>query len=193
MQPLATQIEAEATYLGDNIIKIDSLVNHRIDPRLMTPAGDSFVASLGAKGVSGVTKVLTAETSGIIPAYVTAQAYGVPVVFARKRKPVTMRDAWVAEALSRTGQGQVSLMVSKEYLGADDRVVIIDDFLGTGRTLLALTELVRSAGAVLCGIGCLIEKGFETHDPGLYALGVPVVSLVRVDLAGDTVRATALA
>ncbi len=188
MQTLLKRLRADAVYLGNNIVKVDGIVNHQVHPDTMNEAGEAFVRRFRQAGVERADKILTAETSGIVPAFGTANILQVPMVFARKRQPITMTSpALTADAPSRTGDGFVTLRVSPEYLRPGDRVLIVDDFLGTGRTLMALVQIVRNAGATLLGIGCLIEKAFEDHDPRLAELGIPIVSLVKCDLVDDKV------
>ena len=141
---------------------------------------------LQRRGVTGITKVVTAEVSGIGPALTTALALEVPMIYARKKRPVTMATTASgavlhAQAPSHTKGGVVDLLVSPEYLLADDRVLLIDDFLASGQTILALVELIQASGATLCGIGCVIEKEFEQGRELLAPLDVPVVTLAVVE------------
>ena len=130
----------------------------------------------------GPTKVLTAEISGIAPALMTAKYLDVPVVYARKHKPVTMPDTvYLTVAPSHTKGRMVELIVSPEYLANGERVLIIDDFLASGATIAGLVRLAQTAGATLVGIGALIEKTFEGGRDLLSYLDVPVEALVRID------------
>ena len=186
MQKLVERIREEAVYLGNGIIKVDGFINHQIDPQLTTEMGQAFVSQFEAAGVSGVTKIVTAEVSGIAPAVATGLVLGVPVVYARKKKPITMPAGFFsAEAPSRTKGNMVTLMLSPEYLSANDRVLLIDDFLATGLTVDALVSIVTQSGADLLGIGCVVEKTFETGRDRLEKLGVPVVSLAKIGLEGE--------
>jgi len=183
MLALVERIRAEGTHMGNGIIKVDGFVNHQIDPGLTTEMGRAFAAHFAGADVS---KVITAEVSGIAPALATAQALDVPLVYARKHRPITMPDGYyLAEAPSHTKGGIVQLMVSPQYLSSADRVLLIDDFLATGHTIHALVKLVQQSGATLAGIGCLIEKVFEGGREQLAELGVPIVSLAKIDLDGD--------
>ncbi|NIO40694.1 MAG: xanthine phosphoribosyltransferase, partial [Burkholderiales bacterium] len=131
-------------------------------------------------------KVLTAEISGIAPAVMTALAMDVPVVYARKTKPVTMTDpVYVEAAPSHTRGIDTFLMVSPEFLKPGDRVLIIDDFLASGQTIDALVRLVRHAGAELVGIGALVEKRFEGGRDRLDQLGVPIFALAVIESMRD--------
>jgi xanthine phosphoribosyltransferase len=188
MQALIERIEREAVHIGRGIIKVDGFVNHQIDPALTTQMGAEFARRFAGRGVDGVTKVITAEVSGIAPALATAQALGVPLVYARKHRPITMPDGFfLAEAPSHTKGGIVRLMISPQYLGAGDHVLLIDDFLATGETIRALIGLVQQSGATLCGIGCVIEKVFERGREQFASLSVPIVTLAKIDLDGDTI------
>jgi xanthine phosphoribosyltransferase len=188
MRALIERIEREAVHIGQGIIKVDGFVNHQIDPALTTQMGTEFARRFASSGVDGVTKVITAEVSGIAPALATAQALGVPLVYARKHRPITMPDGFfLAEAPSHTKGGIVRLMISPQYLGAGDRVLLIDDFLATGETIRALIGLVQQSGATLCGIGCVIEKVFERGREQFADLDVPIVTLAKIDLDGDAI------
>jgi xanthine phosphoribosyltransferase len=178
MEALKARILAEGQNLGRGILKVDSFVNHQVDPRLMLEAGKLFAARFADVGA---TKVLTAEISGIAPAVMTALALDVPVVYARKTKPVTMTEpVYVEAAPSHTRGVDTYLMVSPEFLNPGDRILIIDDFLASGQTIDALVRLVRHAGADLVGIGTLIEKRFEGGRERLTALRVPVEALAVI-------------
>jgi xanthine phosphoribosyltransferase len=187
MRALIERIQTEGTYIGNGIIKVDSFVNHQIDPSLTMAIGAEFAQRFRQAGVQTVTKVVTAEVSGIAPALSTAQALNVPMVYARKHRPITMPDGfYLSEAPSHTKGGVVQLMVSPEYLDARDQVLLIDDFLASGLTIAAIVDVVRQSGATLCGIGCVIEKVFEGGREHLSGLNVPIISLAKIDLDGDS-------
>ena len=194
MQKLVERIRAEGQHLGGGILKVDGFINHRLEPDLTLEMGKAFVEQFYAAGVTGVTKIVTAEVSGIAPALATGIALGVPVVYARKTRPVTMagvkgRDVYEAEAPSHTKGGVTKLIISPEYLREEDHVLLIDDFLASGKTLVALTDLIRQCGATLLGVGCVIEKSFEGGREALREVDVPVVTLAVVTkLEGDTVE-----
>ena len=183
MEELRERIRTDGRNLGRGILKVDSFINHQIDPILMDKVGHEMANRFAD---AGVNKVLTAEISGIAPALATGQALNVPVVYARKTRPVTMTGpVFVEVAPSHTKGRDVFLMVSTEFLGPDDRVLVIDDFLATGATISALVRLVRHAEAELVGIGTVVEKEFEGGRADLEALGVPVVSLAMVTDMSD--------
>ncbi|GAB4425159.1 MAG: xanthine phosphoribosyltransferase [Anaerolineae bacterium] len=184
MEALKERIRAEGQNLGRGILKVDSFLNHQVDPALMLAVGGALAAHFGALGI---TKVLTAEISGIAPALTTALALGVPVVYGRKTKPITMpEDIFVQTAPSHTKGKEVQLMVSPEFLGAADKVLIIDDFLATGHTIMALVRLARQAGAEVIGVGAVIEKSFEGGRAQLEAEGIRVRSLAVIERMTDS-------
>ncbi len=179
MQELKDRILREGRNLGQGILKVDSFLNHQIDPGLMTRLGQELARRLAH---TQPTKILTAETSGIAPALATAQALGIPVVFARKSPPLTMDYTIVKEtARSRTHAKLVELMVSTEYLTPQDRVLIVDDFLATAQTIIALARLTAKVNAELVGIGTVVEKSFELGRQNLRdVVHVPIVSLAVI-------------
>jgi len=186
MHELRERILREGKNLGNGILKVDSFINHQVDPVLMDACGREFARRFQDLGA---TKVLTAEISGIAPAVATAFHLRVPVVYARKVKPVTMPDqVFLTLTSSHTKGHQVELIVSPEYLAGGEKVLIIDDFLATGTTILGLVRLAQTAGAVVVGVGALIEKIFEGGREALAYLNVPVVSLVRIaSMKGDDI------
>lgn len=137
----------------------------------------------------GATKVLTAEISGIAPAIATALHLGLPVVYARKSKPITMPDqVFLTLAPSHTKGVMVELIISPEYLQSGERILIIDDFLATGSTIQGLVRLAQTAGSEIVGIGALIEKSFEGGRELLRPLGVPIESLACIQsMDGDKI------
>lgn len=182
-EPLKKRIAEEGQNLGDGILKVDPFINHQVDPILMDACGRALADLFRAVNP---TKVLTAEISGIAPALMTAKYLDVPVVYARKHKPVTMPDTvYLTVAPSHTKGRMVELIVSPEYLANGERVLIIDDFLASGATIAGLVRLAQTAGATLVGIGALIEKTFEGGRDLLSYLNVPVEALVKIDSLDD--------
>jgi xanthine phosphoribosyltransferase len=178
MQKIKNLIMSEGVYLGNGILKVDSFINHQVDPILMEECGQEFARRFAD---AKPTRVLTAEISGIAPALMTARALSVPVVFARKSKPITMPDqVYLTVAPSHTKGVLVELIVSPEYLGHDERVLIIDDFLASGATINGLVRLTQAAGATLVGIGALIEKEFEGGRKLFSSLNVQIESLACI-------------
>ena len=178
MQALVTAIQQHGVILPGGILKVDGLVNHQLLPDLTREMGRRFADYFRELRPS---KVLTIEVSGIAPALMTAIELGVPMVYARKKKPITMKEpSFTAQSVSRTKGGVVDLFVSSEFLGPDDRVVVIDDFLASGGTLRALSSMIERSGAELLGLGCVIEKAFEHGREHLADLNVPIHTLANI-------------
>ena len=178
MQSLVEAIGEHGVILPGGILKVDGLVNHQLLPHITKSMGRQFAAHFRPLAP---TKILTIEVSGIAPAIVTAIELNVPMVYARKKRPITMHElAFHAQSVSRTKGGVVDLYVSGEYLGPQDRVVVIDDFLASGGTLLALHSMIVQSGATLLGLGCVIEKSFEGGREKLAHLGVPIHTLANI-------------
>ncbi len=178
MKELIERIRQQGRILPRGILKVDGFINHQVDPQLMDACGREFARTFAGLNA---TKVLTAEISGIAPAVTTALHLGIPVVYARKTRPVTMPDiVLLTTAPSHTKGVMTELIVSPEYLSAGERVLIIDDFLASGATIMGLVRLAQTSGATLVGIGTLIEKSFEGGRELLTPLGVPIVSLAVI-------------
>ncbi len=184
MNALNERILKEGQNLGRGILKIDSFLNHQLDAQLMELIGEEIAAQFRA---ANPTRILTAEVSGIIPAVMTGKALGnLPVVYARKHKPITMREpVFVDSAPSHTKGGEVMLMVSPEFLHAADRILIVDDFLATGRTIDALGRIVQSSGATLVGIAAVVEKTFEGGREALAHWNVPIMAAATIVSMAD--------
>lgn len=179
MDLLSELITREGKHLGNGVLKVDSFMNHQINPQLMRYVGEEFAKRFGAMKP---TRILTAETSGIAPALAAGMALDVPILFARKHQPITMApDPYREQSSSPTHGKQVELIVSTEYLESTDRILIIDDFLASGRTILALHRLVEQSGATLIGVGAVIEKAFQNGRDLLVDLKVPVESLAVIE------------
>jgi xanthine phosphoribosyltransferase len=183
VRELEERILRDGKNLGGGILKVDSFVNHQVDPLLMDACGKEFAQRFA---LVGATKVLTAEISGIAPALTTAIHLGLPVVYARKTKPITMPDqVYLTLAPSHTKGRMVELIVSPEYLANGEKVLIIDDFLASGQTILGLARLAEASGSRIVGIGALIEKTFEGGREVLKTLGVPIESLACITSMED--------
>ncbi len=183
MRALKDRVAAEGKNLGGGILKVDSLINHQVDPKLMDQCGLEFARRFA---LTTPTRILTAEISGIAPALMTARHLNLPVVYARKNRPVTMPDTvYLTIAPSHTKGSKVELIVSPEYLKPGEKVLIIDDFLATGATILGLVRLTQAAGATIVGIGTLIEKTFEGGREALQYLNVPIEALVQITNMDD--------
>jgi xanthine phosphoribosyltransferase len=178
VKELEERIARDGQVLGNGILKVDGFVNHQVDAGLMDVCGKEFARRFAKLGA---TKVLTAEISGIAPALTTGLHLGLPVVYARKSKPITMPDqVYLTLAPSHTKGRMVELIISPEYLAHGEKVLIIDDFLASGATILGLARLAEAAGAKVVGVGALIEKIFEGGREALKPLGLPVESLAAI-------------
>ena len=191
MKQLETMILENGKVLGEDILKVDAFLNHQIDPVLMKGIGEVFAEAFKD---SGITRILTLESSGIAPAVMAGLELGVPVVFGRKSKSLTLTDGlYTAEVRSYTKKTVNEIAVSKSFLNKDDVILVIDDFLANGQAALGLKSLVDQAGATLAGMGIVIEKTFQPGRGILEDQGVRMVSLARIEKfeAGNVVFAPA--
>lgn len=183
MEEVKKRLLQEGVALGRGLLKVDSFLNHQIDPQLMSKIGQEFACLFREVHP---TKVLTAETSGIAPALMTALDLHVPLVVARKNRPITMpRQPLRESTLSRRDERIIELLVSPEFLVTGDRVLLVDDFLSSPQELLALARLVQRAGAQVVGVGVVIEKTFDHGREALEHLGLRVEALATVDRIED--------
>ena len=182
MQALVDTIRREATVLPGGLLKVDSFLNHRLDPALTLAMGEHFASRFQEHGVAAPDLIVTVEASGIAPALATAIAYQVPMVYARKRRPLTMgAGALETTVPSRTKGDMATVTLDAEAVGTSRRVLIIDDFLASGRTIMAVAGLIHKSGSDVVGVGGVIEKGFEEGRDRLAELRVPIVALACVD------------
>ncbi|WP_099974339.1 MULTISPECIES: xanthine phosphoribosyltransferase [Lactobacillaceae] len=178
MRELEERIQKDGQVLGEDVLKVDSFLNHQVDPMLMERMGEEFYQHFGDKKVD---KILTVESSGIAPAVMAGLKFGVPVVFARKHKSVTLNDdLYTAEVYSYTKKTSNHISIAKKYLSADDNVLIIDDFLANGQAVNGLNDIIKDAGSNLVGIGIVIEKTFQIGRKLIDDQGIPVYSLARI-------------
>ncbi|KXT78803.1 xanthine phosphoribosyltransferase [Streptococcus sp. DD13] len=178
MQLLEEKIKREGQVLGDSILKVDQFLTHQVDSELMQAIGQTFAEACANKNV---TKVVTIEASGIAPALYTAQALGVPMVFAKKAKNITMNEGILTtEVYSFTKQVTSQVSIASKFLSQEDRVLIIDDFLANGQAALGLIDLIEQAGASVVGVGIVIEKSFQDGRTLLEEAGHRVLSLARI-------------
>lgn len=162
-----------------NVLKVDSFLNHQLDVELLDRMGKEFYDRFKDRPI---TKVLTIEASGIAIACFAARYFGVPVVFAKKSKSVNIDDdMYTAQVESFTHKNTNQVIVSKKFLNADDRVLIVDDFLANGCALKGLISITESAGAKVEGIGIAIEKGFQGGGDLIRGLGYRLESLAIVE------------
>ncbi|EEL51348.1 MULTISPECIES: xanthine phosphoribosyltransferase [Bacillus cereus group] len=178
MKVLQEKILNEGTVLSGDVLKVDAFLNHQIDPVLMQEIGKEFAQRFKEENI---TKIVTIESSGIAPAVMAALELGVKVVFARKRKSLTLQDnMYVAKVYSFTKQETNEISLSRNHIHENDRVLIIDDFLANGQAALGLMSLVEQAGASIAGIGIVIEKAFQDGGKKLRESGVRVESLAEI-------------
>lgn len=178
MKVLEERIREEGLILSDTVLKVDSFLNHQVDTRLALQIGQEFAAIFGDLPV---TKILTVEASGIQFAMAAGIALDVPFIYAKKKKAVTLaEDVYSAPVHSFTRQEDYQISISQKYLGPEDKVLIIDDFLATGAALVGLADIVEASGAELLGVGCVIEKSFQEGRGLLEHRCIPVHSLARI-------------
>ncbi|CEH27650.1 xanthine phosphoribosyltransferase [Aneurinibacillus migulanus] len=178
MELLKQRIREEGHVLGDKVLKVDSFLNHQIDPVLMMEVGEEFARRFAD---AGVTKILTIESSGIAAAMTAALKMDVKVVFARKKKSALMNEeVYMTKVHSFTKNETNEVTVLKKFLGANEKVLIIDDFLANGEAAMGLAHLVEQAGSEVVGIGIVIEKAFQDGGKRLRQHGFKVESLARI-------------
>ncbi|RWQ74028.1 xanthine phosphoribosyltransferase [Bacillus cereus] len=178
MKVLQEKILNEGKVLSGDVLKVDAFLNHQIDPVLMQEIGKEFAKRFKEENI---TKIVTIESSGIAPAVMAALELGVKVIFARKRKSLTLQDnMYVANVYSFTKQETNEISLSRNHIDENDRVLIIDDFLANGQAALGLMSLVEQAEASIAGIGIVIEKAFQDGGKKLREQGVRVESLAEI-------------
>lgn len=178
MELLKERIRKDGKVFAGNVLKVDSFLNHQMDIHLFSAMGKEFKQRFADEEI---TKILTIEASGIGIACIVAQSFDVPVVFAKKTKTKNIAgDVYKSQVESFTHGRVYDIIVSKEFLKAEDKVLIIDDFLANGSALLGLSKLVKDAGATLVGAGIVIEKGFQEGGTLVRESGVRVESLAII-------------
>lgn len=178
MKQLKDKIIQEGKVLSDSVLKVDSFLNHQIDPVLMQEIGKEYAERFKA---SNITKILSIESSGIAPAMMAGLYLGVPVIFARKRKSLTLTDRlYTSSVHSFTKNETNDISVSKDFLLENDTVLVIDDFLANGQAVHGLVDIIEQAGAKLAGVGIVIEKGFQPGGAEIRKQGIRVESLAIV-------------
>ena len=183
MNCLEERILKDGVVKPGNVLKVDSFLNHQMDTLLLQEVGKEFQKRFADRKIN---KVLTIEASGIAIAFAVAQQLGVPFVFAKKSKSINIAaDTYVAEVESFTHKNKNMVVVSKQFLGADDHVLIVDDFLANGCALQGLISICDQAGATVEGIGIAVEKGFQIGGQVIRNLGYRLESLAIVDGMND--------
>ncbi len=178
MELLKRRIRTDGTVKGNDVLKVDSFLNHQMDVALFAEIGKEFQRRFAS---CGVNKILTIEASGIGIACVTAQFFHCPVIFAKKSQTKNIAGEVYTTKVESFTHGRVyDVIVSKQYLGPGDKVLIIDDFLANGAALEGLIDLVGQSGAELAGAGIVIEKAFQPGGDRIRAKGVRVEALARV-------------
>lgn len=179
MELLREMVITDGKVYDNNVLKVDSFLNHQIDAGLMMKMAESFYEYFKNEKI---TKILTIEASGIAPAIMVANLFNVPMVFAKKSKPSTLKnnDVYTAEVHSYTKNITNTIVVSEKFIDKDDKVLIIDDFLANGQATLGLMEIVEKAGAETVGVGILVEKSFQDGRKLLDKKNVNVCSLCRI-------------
>ena len=183
MELLKKRIREEGKILPGNIVKVDGFLNHRVDTELMEQIAEEFKKRFDT---SKVTLVLTAEASGIALATICARAMGVPMVFAKKAKSDNIEGGlYQSDIFSYTYKRKVTLLVSKDWIGAAHKVLIEDDFMANGEAMRGLCDIVKEAGAELVGIGIAVEKGFQHGGDRIREAGINIQSLAIIDSADE--------
>ncbi|ADG40145.1 MULTISPECIES: xanthine phosphoribosyltransferase [Leuconostoc] len=178
MKLLEERIRRDGRVLGTDILKVDTFLNHQIDPELMLAIGDEFAQLFADKQID---KILTVESSGIAPAVFAGLALHVPVVFARKNKSLTLPNGvWSADVYSFTKQVTNHMMIDQRFLKADEQVLLIDDFLANGQAVEGLLTIAQQAHAHVVAVGIVIEKSFQKGRQILNERGLQVESLARI-------------
>lgn len=178
MEIFKKKILDEGIALNENVLKVDSFVNHQVDVELMEQIGEEFANHFRDKQI---TKVVTIETSGIAPAIMTAKRIKKPLVILKKKtSKILNEDFYQTPVISYTQDVTYNLTMSKNFINKNDKVLIIDDFLASGQACTAAIKLINQAGATVVGIGILIEKTFQSGITKLEEQGMDVYSLARV-------------
>lgn len=179
MQLLKDRIRKDGKIKEGNVLKVDSFLNHQMDVKLFQGIGKEFKRRFADEEI---TKILTIEASGIGIACVAAEVFDVPVVFAKKTQTKNIAgDVYTTKVESFTHGRVYDIIVSKEFLGKGDKVLLIDDFLANGKALEGLAELVTKSGAELVGAGVVIEKGFQVGGDIIRSKGIHLESLAIVE------------
>lgn len=178
MKSLKDRILRDGKCFPGGILKVDSFINHQMDPILMKSIGVEFVRRFASQQIN---KVITVEASGIAPAIMVGYLLELPVVFAKKKRPSTMENLLSTTVFSFTKNRAYEICVSRDYLGAGDKVLFIDDFLANGNAAKGILDLAAQAGAEIVGMGFIIEKSFQHGGEELRNMGIHVESLAVIE------------
>lgn len=182
MELLKRRILQDGKCYEGGILKVDSFINHQMDPQLMFKIAEEFVRRF--EGVK-INKVVTIEASGIAPAIMVGYVMNLPVVFVKKKQPKTMENMLTTTVHSFTKDREYTVCISNNFLREDDHILFIDDFLAYGNAALGMIDLVEQSGATLAGMGFIIEKAFQDGGKTLRSKGVRVESLAIIDDLSD--------
>ena len=183
MEALEQRILKDGKILPGHIIKVDSFLNHQIDTKFLGELADEFAKHFD---ITRATKILTAEASGIALAAICSYKYGIPMVFAKKAKSDNIEGGlYKSEVFSYTYKKTYTMICSKDWIKAGDRVIIVDDFMANGQAMRGLLDIVEQSGAELIGIGCAIEKGFQDGGDSLRRDGYNLQSLAIIEKADE--------
>lgn len=178
MEILKERIRQEGRVIDNRILKVDSFLNHQIDPKLFVEISDEMVSRFKDEGIE---RVVTIESSGIAIALLVAIKMDVPLVFARKKKSlITSEEVYHANIYSYTKEENYDVTISKSFLPKGEKVLIIDDFLASGEAAMGLVELVESAEDTVAGVAIVVEKSFQPGRKRIEEAGYRVESLVRI-------------
>ncbi|BDR59475.1 xanthine phosphoribosyltransferase [Xylocopilactobacillus apicola] len=178
MKLLEDRIQKDGLILNDDILKVDSFLNHQVDPALMMEIGKEFARIFAD---TNADRILTVESSGIAPAVMAGYVMDLPVVFARKHKSLTLPDnVYTADVFSFTKQVKNKIIIDKRFLHPDENILIIDDFLANGQAVYGLLDITKAAGANIQGVGIVIEKTFQRGRKLLDENNIRVEALARI-------------
>lgn len=183
MKELMEKVRAEGNALNEEVLKVDSFINHQVDPMLMARVGEEFAKHFKDRGI---TKIFTVESSGIAPAVFAAKAMGIDLVVLKKsQSKILGREVYQSTVHSFTKGTKYELTLAKKFIRQEDNVLFIDDFLANGQAVLGFLNLMQKAGAKVEGIGILIEKSFQDGRKMLEEMGLEIFSLVRIKKLGE--------
>ncbi|WP_410769645.1 xanthine phosphoribosyltransferase [Fontibacillus sp. BL9] len=178
METLKQRIVEQGVVVSDQVLKLDSLLNHQVDPGLTMEMGKQFAARFRD---AGITRVVTVESSGIAVAFATAYELGVPLVFARRKKTLLAEPDMLCERVPSFTKGIVTdILISREFISPEDRILFIDDIIANGDAARGLVKIIERSGAELVGAGIVVEKCFQPGANALREQGLRLESLVKI-------------